>query len=86
MAMMSKAEAVELLKEIADAQILREDLQDGVEELEMILRHEDEDELSLWEADEEDIQDLFVAKRVDLITEAWKKHVKELVERYRLKS
>ena len=86
MAMMSKAEAVELLKEIADAQILREDLQDGVEELEMILRHEDEDELSLWEADEEDIQDLFVAKRVDLITEAWKKHVKELGERYRPKS
>ncbi len=85
MAMMSKGDAVEVLREIADSGILREDLQDGVEELEMILRHEDEDGLSFWEADEDDVSDLFVAKRVDLITEAWKKHCNELVERYRLK-
>lgn len=83
--MMSRSDAVAVLDEIAESGVLREDLQDAVEEIEMILRHEDEDDLSFWDADDEEIHDLFVAKRVDLITDAWKKHCKELSEKYRMK-
>lgn len=41
--------------------------------------------LDTWGADDE-VADLFVAKREDLITDEWKRHVEELYEKYKIKN
>lgn len=75
-------EAANILNEIADGGILRKELQDALEEIAGIIRHEDEDNLSLWGA-EDDVTDLFVARREDLITPEWQQHCDDLYEKYK---
>lgn len=50
----------------------------------MILSHEEEDNISLWGAEDEAV-DLFIARREDLITPEWEEHCRELYEKYRMK-
>ena len=81
---MTRAEAIDALCRLAGSSILDRDLTDSIEQIEMILRHEEEDNLSLWGAEDE-ATDLFIARREDLITPEWEEHCRELYEKYRIK-
>lgn len=81
---MTREKAVETLGAFIGTGILKEDLEDALEEIQMIIRHEGEDNLSLWGAEDE-ATDLFVAKREDLITPEWEKHCEDLYEKYKMK-
>lgn len=80
----TRSEAVEVLYSIINSGILDEELCGNIEEIANIIDHEDEDEISLWGA-EDDAVDLFVAKREDLITPEWNKHCEDLYEKYKMK-
>ena len=82
---MTREEAVDVLYRLADNDILDRKITDAVEEIAMILRHEDEDDLSLWGAEDE-ATDLFIARREDLITPEWEEHCRELYEKGHLKA
>ena len=81
---MTREEAIDALCRRAGSSILDRDLTDSIEQIEMILRHEEEDNLSLWGAEDE-ATDLFIARREDLITPEWEEHCRELYEKYRIK-
>lgn len=81
---MTREEAIDALCRLAGSSILDRDLTDSIEQIEMILRHEEEDNLSLWGAEDE-ATDLFIARREDLITPEWEEHCRELYEKYRIK-
>lgn len=83
--MIGKSEAVEVLKEITDSGIIRQELEEKLDEIQLILKHEDEDGLSFWNANDKEMIDLFTAKREDLITEEWVRHQKAIYEKYRMK-
>ena len=80
---MTRSEAVDVLRRFVNTDILDQELADAVEEIKMILLHENEDNLSLWGAEDE-ASDLFVAKREDLIDEQWEQHCEELYDRYKI--
>ncbi len=81
---MTRKEAVDVLYRFDGTGILDRDLADKLEEIRMIIESEDEDNLSLWGA-EDAATDLFVARREDLITPEWTKHCEELYEKYKMK-
>lgn len=80
----TRAEAIDVINAVVDNDIIREEITDALEEIRMILRHEEEDNLSLWGA-EDDVTDLFVAKRSDLITDEWNEHCRTLYEKYKMR-
>lgn len=80
----TREEAVDVLERFAGSGILDRELEDKIEEIAQVIRHEDEDDLSLWGA-EDDAADLFVSKREDLITPEWEQHCRDLYEKYKIK-
>ena len=80
----TREEAADVLDRIEGSGILDPELEAAVGEMAMVLRFEDEHKLSLWGAGRE-ADDLFTAKRSDLITPEWERHCEELYEKYKIK-
>lgn len=79
----TKEEAMDVLYELLGTGILKEELENKIEEIHSVLRHEIEDGLNLWGADDE-AGELFGCVRSDLITEEYEKRMKELWDKYKI--
>ena len=82
--MITREAAIVTLYDLINSGILAEDLCDELTDIANCIAHE-EIGLDTWGADD-DVIDLFIAKRAELVTPAWKKHVAELYEKYKIKS
>lgn len=80
----TRDEAIVTLHDLMNSGILDADLCDELNDIASCIAHKDIG-LNTWGADD-DVIDLFVAKRSDLITPAWRKHIEELYEKYKIKA
>lgn len=80
----TKEEARDVLYELIGTGILKEELEDKIEEIHYILSSEIDHGLNLWGADD-DVCELFGAIRSDLVTEEYYNKKKELWEKYSIK-
>lgn len=80
----TKQEAVDTLMDLIGTGIIREELEDKIEEIIHVLSHEIDDKLNLWGAGDE-AHELFVAVRSDLQTPEYEKRMNELWEKYSIK-
>lgn len=81
---MTKEEAIDVLENFINTGVIKEDLEDGLESIRMLLKYEVEDKLNLWGADDE-AGELFVAVRSDLKTPEYEKRMNGLWEKYSIK-
>lgn len=85
--MITREVAIETLYDLINSGILDLELEDKLSDIAKCIQAEDGENdlgLFLWGADGNYI-DLYVAKREDLIDDAWDRHCNELYEKYRIK-
>lgn len=86
--MPTRAEAVQTLYELINSGILSDELTDELEDIVRCIAAEDKENelgISLWGVEENDWLDLYIAKRSDLIDDAWLKHCQKIYEKYKIK-
>lgn len=79
----TREEAVTTLYDVIDSGIISDELEGKLQDIASCIDNE-EWGLFTWGADD-DVMDLFVAKREDLITPEWEQHCDEIYEKYRIR-
>lgn len=79
----TRDEAVTTLYDVINSGIISEELEERLEDIASCIEHEEQG-LFTWGADD-DVIDLFVAKREDLYTPEWEQHCNEIWEKYRIR-
>lgn len=85
--MITRDGAIETLYSLINSDVLSDEIEGQLEDIAKCIQAEDSENdlgLFLWGADD-DYVDLYVARREDLIDDAWNKHQQELFEKYRIK-
>ena len=79
----TREEAVHTLYAVINSGIISEELERKLQDIASCIDNEEQG-LFTWGADN-DVMDLFVAKREDLITPEWEQHCNEIWEKYKIK-
>lgn len=79
----TREDAAHTIYEIINSGIIDRELKDDLTSIVNCIEAE-KDNLFVWGADDE-VTDLFISKRADLITPEWEKHCDELYETYKIK-
>lgn len=79
----TRKEAIKTIYDIMNSGILSEELENALQDIANCIEYEN-DGLFLWGADDE-VSDLFAARRKDLIPPEWEEHCKSLYEKYKIK-
>ena len=79
----TRKEAIKTIYDIMNSGILSEELENALQDIANCIEHEN-DGLFLWGADDE-VSDLFTARRKDLIPPEWEKHCKSLYDKQKIK-
>lgn len=83
MAYLTREEAVEKIYAVINSGIIKDELEEDLANIANSIENEEKG-LFTWGAEDE-VVDLFIAKRSDLITPEWEKHCADLYEKYRIK-
>lgn len=79
----TREEAIKTLYNIINSGIISDELEGKLQDIASCIDNE-EQWLFTWGADD-DVIDLFIAKREDLITPEWEQHCNEIWKKYRIK-
>lgn len=79
----TREEAVTTLYDVINSGIISDELEGKLQDIASCIDNEEQG-LFTWGADD-DVIDLFIAKREDLITPEWEQHCNEIWEKYRIR-
>lgn len=86
--MITREEAVRVLYAVTNSGIIADDLGEKLHDIIKCIQSGDRENdfgIDIWGAKEDDWIDLYVSRRVDLITPEWEQHQRDVYEKYRIK-
>ena len=83
--MPTRSEAITTLYSLINAGILSEEIEEDLAAIAGCIQAEEEQNMFLWGADPAEYDDIFVAKRIDLVDDDWVKHQNSIYEKFKIR-
>ena len=80
--MPARMEAARVLYQLINSGILSDDLEKDLQNIAQCIEAEEKKEIFLWGAKDDDWLELYIARREDLINDAWLRYIDAIQQKY----